>query len=118
MSQRGERRQPHRPSTFPNARRVDDVAGRRYMNFHGNNVHHIGYGHPRLIGALKRQLDELPFSPRRFTNETAIALARKLADITPGDLGKVLFSPSGSDAIDMALKVARAATETHGVESA
>ena len=94
------------------------MAGRRYMDFHGNNVHHIGYGHPRLIGALKRQLDELPFSPRRFTNETAIALARKLADITPGDLGKVLFSPSGSDAIDMALKVARAATERHGVESA
>ncbi len=92
---------------------VEDVAGRRYMDFHGNNVHHFGYGHPRLIGALKRQLDELPFSPRRFTNETAIALARKLVDITPGDLDMVLFAPGGSEAIEMALKAARAATGRH-----
>jgi len=27
---------------------IEDLAGRRYMDFHGNNVHHIGYGHPRL----------------------------------------------------------------------
>jgi len=92
---------------------VEDVTGRRYMDFHGNNVHHIGYGHPRLIAALKKQLDELPFSPRRFTNETAIALARKLVDIAPGNLDKVLLAPGGSEAIEMALKVARAATGRH-----
>ena len=89
---------------------IEDVTGRRYMDFHGNNVHHIGYGHPRMIEAIKRQLDDLPFSLRRFTNEPAVAAARKLAEIAPGDLCKVLFSPSGSDAIDMALKLARAAT--------
>ncbi len=89
---------------------LEDMTGRRYMDFHGNNVHHIGYGHPRLIEAIKRQLDDLSFSPRRFTNEPAVAAARKLAEIAPGDLCKVLFSPSGSDAIDMALKLARAAT--------
>ena len=89
---------------------VEDASGRRYMDFHGNSVHHIGHGHPRLIEALKRQLDELPFAPRRFTAEPAIALARKLAEISPEPLGKVLFAPSGSDAIDIALKLARAAT--------
>ena len=89
---------------------IEDVAGQKYMDFHGNNVHHIGHGHPRLIEALKRQLDELSFSPRRFTNETAITLARKLADIAPGDLDKVLFAPGGSQAIEMALKLARAKT--------
>ncbi|MFQ6016737.1 MAG: aspartate aminotransferase family protein [Kiloniellaceae bacterium] len=89
---------------------IEDVQGRRYMDFHGNNVHHIGYGHPRLIAAIKRQLDELPFTPRRFTCEPAIALARKLAEISPGALGKVLFAPGGSDAIEIALKIARAAT--------
>jgi (R)-1-hydroxy-2-aminoethylphosphonate ammonia-lyase len=89
---------------------IEDLAGHRYMDFHGNNVHHIGYGHPRLREALKRQLDELSFSPRRFTNEPAVALARKLATIAPGALGKVLFAPSGSDAIEIALKLARAAT--------
>ena len=32
---------------------IEDRAGRRYMDFHGNSAHHIGYGHPRLIAALK-----------------------------------------------------------------
>ncbi len=89
---------------------IEDVQGRRMMDFHGNNVHHIGYGHPRLIAAIKAQLDELPFAPRRFTNAPALALARKLARIAPGDLSKVLFTPGGSEAIEVALKLARAAT--------
>ena len=89
---------------------IEDTAGRRYMDFHGNSVHHIGYGHPRLIQAIKQQLDDMPFAPRRYTNEPAIALARKLAEITPGHLGKVLFAPSGSDAVEMAMKTARYAT--------
>jgi 4-aminobutyrate aminotransferase len=80
------------------------------MDFHGNSVHHIGYGHPRLLDAVRRQMEELPFSPRRFTNEPAVALAEKLAAITPGTLGKVLFAPTGSDAIEIALAYARAAT--------
>ena len=42
---------------------LEDMAGRRFMDFHGNNVHHIGYGHPRLVEALKRQIDDLPFTP-------------------------------------------------------
>ncbi|MEE8393919.1 MAG: aspartate aminotransferase family protein, partial [Rhodospirillales bacterium] len=92
---------------------IEDTAGRRYMDFHGNNVHHIGYGHPRLIEALKRQMDDLPFAPRRFTNQPAVALARKLAEITPGNLSRVLFATGGSDAVDMALKLARAATGRH-----
>ncbi len=89
---------------------IEDLQGRRYMDFHGNNVHHIGYGHPRLIAAIKDQLDTLPFSPRRYTNDVAIELAEKLGAISPGDLGKVLFTTGGSDAIEVALKVARAAT--------
>lgn len=92
---------------------IEDTAGRRFMDFHGNNVHHIGYGHPRLIEAIKKQMDDLPFSPRRFTNDPAVALARKLADITPGNLGKTLLATGGSDAIDMALKLARIVTGRH-----
>ena len=89
---------------------VEDLAGRRYMDFHGNNVHHIGYGHPRLLQAVHEQMNEQPFAPRRFANRPAVDLARKLRDIAPGDLGKVLFATGGSDAIDMALKLARAVT--------
>jgi 4-aminobutyrate aminotransferase len=89
---------------------IEDLDGRKYMDFHGNSVHHIGYGHPRLIEAIKAQLDDLPFAPRRFTNEPAVELAEKLAEIAPGDLGKVLFTTGGSDANEVALKIARAAT--------
>lgn len=89
---------------------IEDTAGRRYMDFHGNSVHHIGYGHPRLVAAIKAQLDALPFSPRRFTNEVSVELAEKLRAIAPGDLGRVLFTTGGSDANEVALRLARAAT--------
>ncbi|MEM7060078.1 MAG: aspartate aminotransferase family protein [Pseudomonadota bacterium] len=89
---------------------IEDLDGRRYMDFHGNSVHNVGYGHPRLVAAIKDQLDALPFSPRRFANEVAVELAEKLGDLAPGDLGKVLFTTGGSDANEVALKIARAAT--------
>jgi 4-aminobutyrate aminotransferase len=89
---------------------IEDVAGRRYMDFHGNNVHHIGYGHPRLKKAIADQMDALPFAPRRYACEPAALLAEKLAKITPGTLSKVLFTTGGSDAIEVAVKIARAAT--------
>ena len=89
---------------------IEDCAGRRFMDFHGNSVHHIGYRHPRLVAAIKAQLDDLSFAPRRYTCEAAVALARRLAEVSPGDLGKVLFATGGSDAVEIALKVARAAT--------
>ena len=89
---------------------IEDTAGRRYMDFHGNSVHHIGYAHPKLVAAIKEQLDALSFAPRRFTCEPAVELAETLGRLAPGDLGKVLFTTGGSDAIEVALKVARAAT--------
>ncbi|WP_138935414.1 (R)-1-hydroxy-2-aminoethylphosphonate ammonia-lyase [Roseovarius arcticus] len=89
---------------------IEDLDGRRFMDFHGNSLHHIGYGHPRLKAAIAAQMDALPFAPRRFTNEPATQLAEKLAEIAPGDLGKTLFTTGGSDANEVALKIARAAT--------
>ena len=89
---------------------IEDVAGRRYMDFHGNNVHHIGYGHARLKRTITEQMDALPFAPRRYACEPAVLLAEKLAAIAPGKLSKVLFTTGGSDAIEVAVKIARAAT--------
>ena len=54
------------------------------MDFHGNSVHHIGYGHPRLVEAVKQQIDALPFAPRRFANEVATELAERLAALARG----------------------------------
>ena len=92
---------------------LTDVDGRRFMDFHGNNVHQVGYRHPRVIDAVKRQLDTLPFSPRRFTNEAAVELAERLGALAPDPLGKVLLAPGGTLAIGMALKLARVATGRH-----
>lgn len=89
---------------------IEDTNGRRFMDFHGNSVHHIGYGHPRLKAAIKAQIDALSFAPRRFTCEPAVELAEKLTTLAPAGMGKVLFTTGGSDAIEVALRVARAAT--------
>lgn len=92
---------------------IEDTAGRRYMDFHGNNVHHVGYAHPKVIAAIKAQLDVLSFAPRRFANDRAVELAEALsarfAALT-GTAGKVLFTTGGSDAVEVAIKLARIAT--------
>ena len=92
---------------------LTDAAGRRTMDFHGNSVHQVGHAHPRVIDAIKRQLDDLAFCPRRFTNQPAIALAERLAKLAPGNLAKVLFAPGGTAAIGIAMKLARYATGRH-----
>ena len=92
---------------------IEDLSGKRFMDFHGNNVHHIGYGHPRLVQAVKQQMDRLPFAPRRFTCDVAVELAEKLTLLAPGALSKLLFTTGGSDAIEVALAYARAATGRH-----
>ncbi len=89
---------------------LKDADGKRYMDFHGNSCHHVGYGHPRLIAAMKQQLDELPFTPRRFTDEPAVALAEKLSALWPGSPGRVLLATGGSDAVEIALKLVRFVT--------
>jgi 4-aminobutyrate aminotransferase len=90
-----------------------DVAGRRIMDFHGNSVHQVGYGHPRVVDAIRQQLDILPFCPRRYTNRAAIELARRLTQLAPERLRKVLFAPGGTAAVGMAMKLARHATGRH-----
>lgn len=92
---------------------IEDLQGRRYMDFHGNNVHQVGFSNPKVIAAIKAQLDELSFCTRRYTNRIAVALAKKLAEIAPGDLNKVLLCPGGTGAVGIALKLARVATGRH-----
>ena len=89
---------------------LEDLQGRRYLDFHGNSVHQVGFRNRRVIEAIKAQMETLPFCTRRYTNLPAINLAKKLAELAPGDLNKVLFAPGGAEAVGMALKLARAAT--------
>ncbi len=92
---------------------IEDMQGNRYMDFHGNNVHQVGFGNPEVIAAVKKQLDELSFCTRRYTNQIAVDLAKKLAQIAPDKLNKSLFCPGGAEAVGIAVKLARIATRRH-----
>ncbi|EJG1532310.1 aspartate aminotransferase family protein [Vibrio parahaemolyticus] len=96
---------------------IQDATDKKYMDFHGNNVHQLGYGHPHVIKRVQEQIAKLPFSPRRFTNETAIECAEKLTQICGGELNRVLFAPGGTSAVGMALKLARHITGNYKVVS-
>jgi len=88
-----------------------DLEGKSYIDMHGNGVHNAGFNHPSVVAAVRRQLEEgLTFCPRRYTNIPAIQLAKKLAEITPDGLCRSLFCPGGSEAIEMALTLARQVT--------
>jgi 4-aminobutyrate aminotransferase len=92
---------------------LTDVDGRRILDFHGNSVHQLGHGHPKVVEAIRREMESLPFCTRRYSNPTATALARRLVETAPAGLDKTLFAPSGSAAVGMALKLARYATGRH-----
>lgn len=92
---------------------IEDLQGRRYMDFHGNSVQQVGFRNPRVVEAIKAQLDILPFSTRRYTNRPAVELAKKLASLAPGDLSRVLFTTGGATANSVALQLARVATGRH-----
>lgn len=87
--------------------RLKNLGGKSYIDFHGNNVHQLGYGNRYIIDRVKQQLDVLAFSPRRYTNLPAVALAERLVALTDHALSRVLFAPGGTSAISMALKLAR-----------
>ncbi|SHI44021.1 (R)-1-hydroxy-2-aminoethylphosphonate ammonia-lyase [Pseudozobellia thermophila] len=89
---------------------IESLSGKKYLDFHGNNVHQIGFSHPKLVERLTGQLQSLTFSTRRYTNENAIQFAEKLASLLPSDLNRTLMTPNGSSAIGIALKLARAVT--------
>ena len=92
-------------------------SGKRYMDFHGNNVHQVGYRNKYVLDKVKEQMDILPFSPRRYTNTAAIKFAEKLISLFPENLNRVLFTPGGTSAVGIALKLARVVTGKYKVVS-
>lgn len=96
---------------------IENIQNKKYLDFHGNNVHQVGFSNAYVVDKIKEQLDQLSFSTRRFTNKTAINFAEKLTSLLPGDLNRVLFAPGGTSAVSMALKLARVVTGKHKVVS-
>ena len=85
--------------------------GRRYLDFTcGIGVTNLGHGHPHVVEAAHQQVDRLIHISVVAHHEPMIALAEKLAQVSPGKLEKVFFGNSGAEAVEGAIKLARYAT--------
>ena len=81
-------------------------------------VFNLGHRPPRVIAALKQALDEIDMSDHMLASGYRALLAKRLAELTPGDLQYTTFGSSGGEAIDFAIKLARGYTGRAGVISA
>ncbi len=97
--------------------RLVTTSGHRLLDFHGNGLHQLGHGHPKVIAAIEQALAELPFSPRRFTNRFAVALAERLCGAMAEGPWKLLLAPAGALAVSTAVKLARLVTGRHKILS-
>lgn len=86
-----------------------DAQGKQYLDASGGAaVSCLGHGDPRIIGAIKQQLDKLAFAHTSFfTNQPAEELAAVLSEKAPGGNWRVYFLSGGSEANEAALKLAR-----------
>jgi 4-aminobutyrate aminotransferase len=95
-----------------------DVEGRRYVDFAGGiAVLNTGHRHPRVVAALRAQLDAFTHTAYQVASyESYVRLAERLNALTPGTHAKKtsLFS-TGAEAVENAVKIARAATGRSGV---
>lgn len=90
-----------------------DAAGRRYLDCY-NNVASVGHCHPRVVEALARQAATLN-THTRYLHEHVVDYAERLAATLPDPLSVCMFVCTGTEANDLALRIARAVTGNHGV---
>jgi len=90
---------------------LTDLEGAQYIDcLGGYGVFSLGHRHPRVVRAVKDQLDRIPLSSKTFLNKPLADLAARLAEIAPGDLRYSFFCNSGTEAVEAALKFARMAS--------
>ena len=97
---------------------VWDVEGRQYIDFAGGiAVLNTGHRHPKVMDAVRRQLDQFTHTCFQvLAYEPYIALCERLNEMVPGDFAKkTLLVTTGSEALENAVKIARAATGRAGV---
>jgi 4-aminobutyrate aminotransferase-like enzyme len=90
-----------------------DAAGKRYLDCY-NNVASVGHCHPRVVDALCRQASTLN-THTRYLHENIVAYAERLGATLPGDLGVCMFVCTGTEANDLAVRIARAVTGHRGL---
>ncbi|MBI3521565.1 MAG: aminotransferase class III-fold pyridoxal phosphate-dependent enzyme [Chloroflexi bacterium] len=89
---------------------------RRVLDFSSTLINtNLGHQHPRVVRAIQEQAATLTYAAPAFTDEPRATLARLLAEVTPGDLVKTVFTTGGSEANEHAIKIARMATGRHKI---
>lgn len=85
-----------------------DIYGREFIDCLGGfGIFALGHRHPKVIAAVKAQMDRLALHSQWMLNPTAAEAARRLAHITPGHLRKTFWCSTGTEAVEGALKLAR-----------
>jgi len=85
-----------------------DVTGREFIDCLGGfGIFALGHRHPKVIAAVKAQMDRLALHSQWMLNPRSADAARRLAEITPGRLSKTFWCSSGTEAVEGALKLAR-----------
>ncbi|MFB3140600.1 MAG: aminotransferase class III-fold pyridoxal phosphate-dependent enzyme, partial [Candidatus Acidiferrales bacterium] len=93
------------------AQYVFDIEGRRYLDFFGGILTiSVGHCNEKVTAKVKTQIDRLQHTSTLYPNQAIVALAEKLAQITPGNLQKSFFTNSGTEANESAVQLARMAT--------
>jgi adenosylmethionine---8-amino-7-oxononanoate aminotransferase len=98
---------------------LTDIEGNRYLDAISSWwVNLFGHRHPRIVGAIRDQLDRLEHVILAgFTHEPAVQLAEGLLKVAPPGLSKVFYADNGSSAIEVALKMSFHAWRNAGIES-
>jgi putrescine aminotransferase len=93
----------------------EDITGRRFIDcLGGYGIYSAGINHPKIVRAVKSQLDRMPLSSQELLDPLRGALAELLGELAPGDLQDCFFISNGTDAIEGAMKLARLYTGKPG----
>ncbi|MFM8632964.1 MAG: aminotransferase class III-fold pyridoxal phosphate-dependent enzyme [Candidatus Nanopelagicus sp.] len=90
-----------------------DERGKSYLDL-VNNVAHVGHGHPRVVAAAAAQMSELNTNTR-YLHQTVVEYGKAITSSMPDPLSVIFFVNSGSEANDLAIRLARAHTNAKGV---
>jgi taurine---2-oxoglutarate transaminase len=93
-----------------------EPGGKRYLDFNSQLMCvNIGHGDERVVEAIKRQAETLPYANPFMATEPRARLGQVLSEITPGDLNKFFFTLGGAEANENAIKLARQYTGRHKI---
>lgn len=93
-----------------------DADGKKYLDFFGGIVTiSVGHANPKVTSKIKAQVDKLQHASTCFPNEAVVALAEKIAQITPGTISQSIFTNSGTEANETAIQLARVHTGRYEV---